>query len=334
MLAKYLEDTENYDSISQFTDSTLPSDYVAQQIAKYEYNNEQSQIHESDFSNNSEKLQVVNIHVDSVNIFGESEDGDVSASEGSESIPMKNFNEVLKSTVLKNIDAHRRAAKHDSSSTPRVEPAKNKSLRKIVFISGTVFLIGTIVAFVTMYFKSQVQESGKHISFVDRNSWNADLARIGSKPLRVPVKRVIVKFSNATESCDITSCHSTLIREQFSSHYPERDDIEANFIIGTDGTVFEGRGFFREGQMTFDRFGTSYNNALQIKMFSIDGISIENQIQALQRFIDKFVNQTMIEKDYKIFYYDQFTLGEINYDFYNKLKSLKRFVESEHEVKR
>ena len=332
MLSQFLEDTENYDSISQFSDSTLPSEYVAQQIAHY--NNERI---ETDFSNNSEKVQVVNIRVDAVNIYGENEGADFSATDGSDSFSMKNLNEVLKSTVLKNVDASQRyKKKNEKRDTPKTDHDKDsarakrskKLNTKICLAAGIILLITIMITFLS--FKNLTKaKSLQIVPFVNRSSWKADLGRIGSKLLKVPVKKVIVKQSNTTQPCDVKSCEKSLIKKQFSSFYPEEEDIKANFIIATDGTVFEGRGFDREGQMTYDRFGTSYNNdALEIEINCIDNKISENQMNSLIIFLDKFVSQSLIQKDYKLFYHEQLVQGQNkNENFYNKIKSLKHFVE-------
>lgn len=67
MLQKYLQDCEdNFDSISQISDSTQASELVAQRIANY--NNELP--NESIYA---DKTQVVNIHIKAVNIYGDNE---------------------------------------------------------------------------------------------------------------------------------------------------------------------------------------------------------------------------------------------------------------------
>lgn len=73
MLQHYLQDNETYDSISQISqDSTVASEFVEQQIKRYQ----EKLIQDSETpsrANSSDKVQVVNVHVDAVNIYGENE---------------------------------------------------------------------------------------------------------------------------------------------------------------------------------------------------------------------------------------------------------------------
>lgn len=64
MLAKYLQNSDDFDSISQYSESTLASDLAAHRIAAYSYDLRND-------GNKSDKVQVVNIRVDAVNLFGE-----------------------------------------------------------------------------------------------------------------------------------------------------------------------------------------------------------------------------------------------------------------------
>lgn len=323
MLAKFLEDTENYDSISQYTDSTLPSEYVAQQIANYN----KDLLNESDLENDSGKVQYVNIRVDALNIYGENEGGYFSGTEGSESIPLRNFSEVLRNTVLKNVEAsHRSENIKPQGHQPGV--IRSKNLRTKICIGGCILLIA-VITFVLVSSKFMSRRD-QVVSIANRSLWKADLGRIGSKPLKVPAKRVIVMRSNSSQSCDVDSCRPNLIKEQFSGFYPENEDIKANYILGADGTVFEGRGFYKEGQMSYDRFGTSYNrDALEIKINCIENEISEVQMNSLKSFLDKFVKQTLIQSNYMLFYHEQLVQGgRKDEKVYEKLKRLEHFVDS------
>lgn len=67
MLQKYLSDCEEYDGFSEYSETTLASELVERQIDLYNANEAPSS------SNNSDRIQVVNFRVDSVNIYGENE---------------------------------------------------------------------------------------------------------------------------------------------------------------------------------------------------------------------------------------------------------------------
>lgn len=71
MLRQYLaEDSEEFDSISQQSyDSTVASEFVESGIDRYRKSQNESTPQAS--ANSADKVQVVNIRVDAVNIFGE-----------------------------------------------------------------------------------------------------------------------------------------------------------------------------------------------------------------------------------------------------------------------
>lgn len=45
-------------------------------------------------------------------------------------------------------------------------------------------------------------------------------------------------------------CKQFLFHKQ-NEDYPKADDIKENFFVGIDGTIYEGRGWSREGQHTY-----------------------------------------------------------------------------------
>lgn len=75
----------------------------------------------------------------------------------------------------------------------------------------------------------------------------------------------------------------------------------------SDGTLFEGRGFSREGEMSFDRFGTSYNtDAISINVFHCySENSLQDQLKRLRDFLDGSIRTKNLSPSYKIFYHDQ-----------------------------
>lgn len=53
-----------------------------------------------------------------------------------------------------------------------------------------------------------------------------------------------------TRSIFQDKCKEFLIKKQ-NKDYPKADDIKENFFVGADGTIYEGRGFSREGEHTY-----------------------------------------------------------------------------------
>lgn len=246
---------------------------------------------------------------------------------------MFKFNELTKITETQNTG--RRSADYNRTESEKIVTSKPSITMKRFFLGGgVVLLIGSIAIFyITILMKKDTKVADdtpvKSDLFVRRSFWNADLGRTGSMPLTRPVKRVIVMKSNVSEPYDKDSIGLFLKTEQFSSFYPDHEDIKENFIIGSDGTVFEGRGFFKEGQMTYDSFGTSYNNeAIGIKMLSENGTTAV-QIKSLQSFLEECVNRKDLVKDFKLFYHEQLTQsGNEDEAFYEMIRKLENFHES------
>lgn len=72
MHQRYSQNSEAFDSISQQSDeSTVASDFVAQQIKLYNESLPNDSVTRQ--VANADNVQVVKIHVDAVNIYGESE---------------------------------------------------------------------------------------------------------------------------------------------------------------------------------------------------------------------------------------------------------------------
>lgn len=73
MLEQYFQNNEAFDSISQQSyESTVPSEFVELQVKRYRDN----LANDSATHQVADKTQVVNIHVDAVNFYGENEGRD------------------------------------------------------------------------------------------------------------------------------------------------------------------------------------------------------------------------------------------------------------------
>lgn len=133
------------------------------------------------------------------------------------------------------------------------DPIKRTFLKYGLITIGFVFLIGTVVFSVvtlTLSFHEKKQTEFPSIkesvntgtSYINRSVWQADKGRVGSKIARknVPAKRAIVMHS-LSEPCDPDFCKTTLTMRQHESFNLGYDDIHENFVIGTDGIVYEGR---------------------------------------------------------------------------------------------
>lgn len=123
-----------------------------------------------------------------------------------------------------------------------------KTIRRSNCVFGILITVMTGIIFILFIgYLSKKQENPdieqSHSLFVQRNKWIDDMGRIGSKQLKTPVSKVIL-FETASDTCK--NCITKKIAENY---YPKFEDIKENFFIAQDGTVFEGRGFSREGSM-------------------------------------------------------------------------------------
>ena len=126
----------------------------------------------------------------------------------------------------------------------------------ITTMTGIIFIcfVGILIR---KYEVSELSPSSKLV--ISRHKWINDIGRIGSKRLKTPVSKVIVFDSSVIETCEEETCIKNLADQSF---YPFFEDIKVNFLIGTNGKIFEGRGFSREGDTQ-----TSYDNEAISKMF-------------------------------------------------------------------
>lgn len=87
-------------------------------------------------------------------------------------------------------------------------------------------------------------------------------------------------------------------------------------MITPEGIVIEGRGFWREGQTTFESL-TSYNNKAIAISFIVESDSEqpnEKQQDALCLFLKKSIEDGDLDKNYKVFHHLALTGTSRNYN--------------------
>lgn len=172
--------------------------------------------------------------------------------------------------------------------------------------------------------------------FFNRSEWKA-LPMKGRIKLNLPAKRIIL-MDTVTDPChDVDDCKLFMQKRQNSSYLSQFQsmqiqDIPENFLIATDGTIFEGRGFSYEGQHTYD-IGTSYNNdAIGI---SFIGNYSKNELSSAQKesfeyFAQKFVDEGNLEVDHLVYYKQQLIKSNVADDrLYGFIRTLEGWKESE-----
>jgi N-acetylmuramoyl-L-alanine amidase len=107
------------------------------------------------------------------------------------------------------------------------------------------------------------------------------------------------------------------------------DDIPYNFLIGGDGSVYEGRGFSYQGQHTHNLHATEYNSIGICIAFMGNYASIApsaNQINILTDFIRTFVDRDDIDENHIIVAQDDLKYSKTRADSLNDaIKRLENF---------
>lgn len=175
--------------------------------------------------------------------------------------------------------------------------------------------------------------------YFTRKDWGTTTMR-GQRNLETPVNKIIL-MDTKTESCESDDACKQFVKARQIATYTTYfmgfsvNDIRENFLIAADGTVFEGRGFDREGQHTYDYASTSYNN-LAIGVSFIGNYSdfelSSKQEESFKKFVEQYVNAGKIISNHRIYYVDQFkyvsTQEQTNDKLFDKTKSFARWKES------
>lgn len=188
---------------------------------------------------------------------------------------------------------------------PDKDEDKKTFKRRKLLIGAVVMLIMLGVTAGAVYFVIGTNSiEDRAIEYVPHEKW----FRVEMKTLTWPIKRIIVGHT-ANEGCyDEVECKLKIL--QMFMNYQNLSDIPYNFLIGGDGTVFEGRGFCYEGDHTSNSNGSSYND-IGIGVFFIGTFETvqpsNEQIEAFSKFIKQSVSKEVIVEDYKIFFHDHLT---------------------------
>ena len=171
-----------------------------------------------------------------------------------------------------------------------------------------------------------------------RQDWKA-LPMKGDRKLGQPVERVIVMDTASNECENRVSCINFVQKRQNDSYLgynlmEKLRDIPENFLVASDGSVFEGRGFLHEGQHTIDYALTFYNaKAIGVAFIgTFQEKSLTNlQIEAFERFIENSISDGKIKEDFKLYYQEQLIWIKdfSNDNFFKTIKTWNNWKESE-----
>lgn len=171
---------------------------------------------------------------------------------------------------------------------------------------------------------------------ISRSGWEAR-PMSGKKAQKPPIERLIVMDTQTAECNDIETCKAFVKKRQMDNYNDLElgsitiDDICENFLISPDGNIFEGRGFSKEGQHSFDRSKTSYNN--QAIGVSFIGNYTEQDIESSQNesliyFTQKWIEEDLLVPDYKLYYKYQLTESRQTYDkLYETVKTMNHWTD-------
>ncbi|XP_055701349.1 peptidoglycan-recognition protein SA-like isoform X2 [Phlebotomus papatasi] len=178
----------------------------------------------------------------------------------------------------------------------------------LVGITFLFALVGIICLTVFLTAAEEVPKQGDDLlsaanttlRLVSRSEWIAQPPNDELVDLILPAHRVVIAHT-ATEDCDTQASCVYRVRFIQTFHMESRgwDDIGYNFLVGGDGSAYEGRGWDKVGAHT--------------KGFNVDSICIafigtftkntppERQLLAAQKVIQWGVDLGKLSKDYRLF---------------------------------
>lgn len=256
-------------------------------------------------------------------------------SDGNETIRMSTINDVLTNVVARNVGSVINTAY--ASNNERHNNVGNESVKRTqlkLFTNWFVMLIVGLALTMTVLFSKGFDTKLNELilnesSLMGGSLKLADIARVGSNQLKLPIKNVIVMQTEIPDQCNRITCSGSIKRAQVSASYPFYEDVKESFLIGTDGTIFEGRGFSREAEMTYDSFGTSFNrNAIGINIVRhISDEKFQNvQWESLKFILQQWVDEEKLELNYTLLsHYQLIQNVQKNEIFHENIRKFEHF---------
>uniref|UniRef100_A0A1L8E2U6 Putative peptidoglycan recognition protein lc n=1 Tax=Nyssomyia neivai TaxID=330878 RepID=A0A1L8E2U6_9DIPT len=184
----------------------------------------------------------------------------------------------------------------------------------VTFIFALVGLISLIIFFTTT---EEVPKPGHDLlppgnttlRLVSRSEWIAQPPNEEIVNLTLPAHRVIIAHT-ATEDCETQASCVYRVRFIQTFHLESRgwDDIGYNFLVGGDGSAYEGRGWDKQGAHTLG-FNTDSICIAFIGTF-VKITPPERQLLAAQKLIEWGVQLGKLSKDYRLYGHRQFIPSE------------------------
>uniref|UniRef100_A0A034VG67 Peptidoglycan-recognition protein LC n=1 Tax=Bactrocera dorsalis TaxID=27457 RepID=A0A034VG67_BACDO len=203
--------------------------------------------------------------------------------------------------------------KPNSSSTPHETSYIFNFHRRAVIITGAVILLtiltGIAIVTVNALTKQTIRKTplpdGEYkfngtLLVVSKDEWYAEAEHDGIDKLKLPVQRVIIAHTASTSCENKVQCDARVLSVQaFHIHSNGWGDIGYNFLVGGDGLVYEGRGWYNQGAHTLGYNKDSICIAF-IGTFNLQ-VPTENDLKAAQLLIDEGVRLGVLPKNYRLY---------------------------------
>ncbi|KAJ3662571.1 hypothetical protein Zmor_006913 [Zophobas morio] len=156
--------------------------------------------------------------------------------------------------------------------------------------------VGLVIGTYLLVTEGHEWKDSRVYNLTSRELWKAHVASSTMPKLKLPVQRVLFLQTNSSSSCDGKSHCAKLVQELQCKHMNEwkLPDIIYNFVITTDGTIFEGRGWNFQTDLSI---GIS-DNAIAIGFldnFRFNSSTIK-QIESLKLFLNTSVLDRKLER--------------------------------------
>lgn len=141
------------------------------------------------------------------------------------------------------------------------------------------------------------------LRLVTRLEWLAQPTEKHITAMELPAIRVIIAQTSA-ENCSVESQCIVRVRTMQTNHLESfsYEDIIYNFLVGGDGSAYEGRGWDKQGQLF--KGANSYNRkSISIAFIGTFNVIVppEKQLRAAQLVIDLGVKLKKLHPKYKLF---------------------------------
>lgn len=141
------------------------------------------------------------------------------------------------------------------------------------------------------------------LKLVTRETWLTKGLNISGRYKQItPVSKIILASTKSDACYDSETCIDFMALRQLHAH-PLQDDISENFLIDASGTVFEGRGFKKEGQTTGESLTSYDNKAISISFILSESERTPNfaQQECFCDFIHQSIEQGALDGSYVVF---------------------------------